>query len=166
MQRNKSIYHIQADHWQLMQEIEENDGEITPEIDQRLGLTKDQFEEKAVSYGYLMKHINDEAVILRNEIDRLQGILKAKNTLEAQLKERVTQAMQSMNIDKVSKDNLTLSFRKSDQLIVSEDAQLPSKYLTKKLSITPDKALLKADVKAGKKIKGVQLITKQNLQIK
>jgi len=163
---NKSIYHIQSEHLQLMQEIENNEGEITPEIDQRLGLTQEQFEDKAVSYGYLMKHINDESVIIQNEIERLQGILKAKNALEAQLKTRITEAMISMNIEKVTKNNLTLSLRKSEQLIIQDDAVVPSKYLSKKLVLTPDKTALKTDIKAGKKIKGISVITKQNLQIK
>lgn len=163
---NKSIYHIQSDHLELMREIENNDGEITPEINERLGLTKEHFEEKAVSYGYLMKSINDEVTILKSEIDRLTGILKAKESLEAQLKSRVVEAMVSMNIEKVSKNNLTLSLRKSDQLLISEDAMIPDKYLSKKLTITPDKTALKTDIKAGKKIKGVSIITKQNLQIK
>lgn len=163
---NKSIYHIQSEHLQLMQEIENNEGEITPEIDQRLGLTKEQFEEKAVSYGYLMKSINDDAVILKSEIERLTGILKAKESLESQLKSRVVDAMITMGLEKVSHNNLTLSLRKSEQLLIQDDAIVPAKYLSKKLTITPDKTALKTDIKAGKKIKGISVITKQNLQIK
>lgn len=162
----KSIYHIQNDHLQLMRVIEENEGEITPEIDDQLSLTKDEFEQKAVSYGYLMKHINDESVNIRNEIDRLNKILSAKDKLETELKKRVTDAMLNFGINKISLNNLTVSFRKSEVLVVEPETQIPSEYIKTKTTEYTDNAKMKADVKAGKVIPGVSILEKQNLQIK
>lgn len=162
----KSIYHIQNDHLQLMRVIEENEGEITPEIDEQLSLTKDEFEQKAVSYGYLMKHINNESINIKNEIDRLNKILYAKDKLETELKKRVTDAMLNFGINKISLNNLTLSFRKSEVLFVEPETQIPSEYIKTKTTELTDNAKMKADVKAGKVIPGVSILEKQNLQIK
>jgi len=163
---NKSIYNIQQAHLRLMQVIEDNEGEITPEVDSQLVLTGEEFEDKAVSYGYLMKHVNDQSLLIKNEIERLQAILKAKNNLEARLKQTLTDAMILMNIDKISKNNLTLSLSKSEQIVIDEDATIPNEYLTKKVVITPNKILMKAALSSGKSIKGVSIVIKKNLQTK
>jgi len=162
----KSIYHIQNDHLQLMRVIEENEGEITPEIDEKLSLTKDEFEQKAISYGYLMKHLNDESVNIKNEVDRLNKILSAKVKLETELKNRITDAMINFGINKISQNNLTLSFRKSEVLVIAPDTEIPYEYIKTKTVETTDNALMKSDVKAGKVIPGVTILEKQNLQIK
>lgn len=163
---NKSIYHIQSEHLQLMRVIEENEGEITPELNEQLELTKEQFEDKAVSYGYLMKHINDESVIIKNEIDRLNKILASKDKLETELKERLTDAMINFGIDKVSKNNLTLSFRKSEILVIDPETEIPTEYIKTSVTTSSDKVKMKSDVKAGKVIPGVSILEKKNLQIK
>jgi len=163
---NKSIYHIQNDHLQLMHLIETNEGEITPEIDSQLSLTKEQFEDKATSYGFLMKSLNDDVTIIKQEIDRLSKIVSAKNKLEDELKHRLVFAMETFGIDKVSKNNLTLSFRKSNQTIVSPEAEIPKKYITTEISETVNKTLLKSDIQHGIVIPGVEVKEINNLQIK
>ena len=56
------------------------------------------------------------------------------------------------------------SFRKSDELIMAEDAKIPVAFRKQKIEL--DKAGMKAAIKSGKKYKGFSLIEKQNLQIK
>lgn len=163
---NKSIYHIQSEHLQLMQQIEDNEGELTPELSAQLDLTKDEFETKAVSYGYLMKSINNDNVTIKCEIDRLSALLKSKERLEDELKFRLTGAMIRLGYEKVTKDNLTLSLRKSEVVYIDADAVIPKEFQSTKISVTPDKTALKSAIKGGRTIEGVRIIENQNLQIK
>lgn len=163
---NKSIYHIQSEHLQLMQQIEDNEGELTPELSAQLDLTKDEFETKAVSYGYLMKSINNDNVTIKCEIDRLSALLKSKERLEDELKFRLTEAMIRLGYEKVSKNNLTLSLRKSEVVSIDADAVISKEFQSTKISVTPDKTALKAAIKDGRTIEGVRIIENQNLQIK
>ena len=71
----KSMYQIRVEHLSLMQMIEENEGELTPEIEQALMLSSEDFNEKALSYGLVVKHFDDEASIVEKEIERLSKIL-------------------------------------------------------------------------------------------
>ena len=50
-QRLPSLYQISGDLLALLARIEENDGEITPDIEQALAITEEQFTVKAVDYG-------------------------------------------------------------------------------------------------------------------
>lgn len=161
-----NIYQINQEHLELMRLIEENEGEITPEINDALKLNEEDFENKAVSYGYLMKSINDDALIIKNEIERLGKKLSAKLKLEADLKERLVFAMQSFNVSKIDRNNLVLSFRKSKQTQISEDAIIPEKYIKIKTTESVDKTLLKKDIESGIEIQGVKIVEINNLQIK
>lgn len=68
----KSIFNIESEYLELMQEIEYAEGELTPELEERLTINKEDLEKKAVSYGYYIKTIDNDAVLVKTEIDRLQ----------------------------------------------------------------------------------------------
>ena len=74
----KNLYQIKEEHLDVMRQIEENDGEITPEIEQALALTNEDFENKAVSYGYVIKSFVDNQDLIKQEIDRLKSLLERK----------------------------------------------------------------------------------------
>ena len=67
--------------------------------------------------------------------------------------------------EKFETTKVRLSFRKSESLEISEGADIPAEYLKQK-DPDIDKVELKKAVKAGLVLDGVQLVEKQNLQIK
>lgn len=164
--RKKSIFNIQSDYIELMNQIEDNEGEITPEISEQLDITREQLEDKATSYCYLSKQIDVDNDQIDAEISRLQALKSYKAKIQAELKERVSEAMVRFGIDKIEKNNLKLSFRASKQLIIIEGAKIPKKFQIVKMNTVVDKAKLKAHIDSGKKLKGVSILEKKNLQIK
>ena len=76
----------------------------------------------------------------------------------------------------VDKDNLNkwkfetpkvkLSYRKSDSVEVSDINLLPKEYVKEKVELSADKTALKKALKDGKEIKGVEIVTKLNMQVK
>jgi hypothetical protein len=119
--QKRSMYDIRIEHLQIMQMIEDNEGEITEEIEQQLALTQDQFETKALSYGFVVKHFDDEASVISKEIKRLQDRLQKVNKAQEEFKERLSAAMQQFGVEKIETPTLKLSFRKSSSTEVSED---------------------------------------------
>jgi hypothetical protein len=116
----KSLYQIRIDHLTLIQEIEDNDGELDEEIEKQLALTNEEFEDKAVSYGLVVKHFDDEADIIAKEIQRLSTRLSAVNKRKELFKERLSEAMKQFGYEKIETPILKLSFRKSASTEVSE----------------------------------------------
>lgn len=111
--QTKSMYQIRGEHLGLLKLIEEAEGELTPEIEEQLMLTKDEFESKAVSYGFVVKSFEDVEEVLDKEIKRLQA-LKAKAGKRAEtFKNRLDIAMREFGFDKIQTETLTLSYRKS-----------------------------------------------------
>ena len=60
---------------------------------------------------------------------------------------------------------VAVSYRKSEAVEANVD-EIPAEYRKVKTIVEADKVQLKADIKAGKKIPGAELVTKQNIQIK
>ena len=76
----------------------------------------------------------------------------------------------------VDKDNLNkwkfetprvkLSYRKSDSVEVSDMNSLPKEYVKEKVELSAEKTALKKALKDGKEIKGAEIVTKLNMQVK
>jgi len=164
--KKKSIYNLQSEYIDLMNQIEDNEGELTPELSAQLDITKEQLEDKATSYCYLMKELSFDTAKIDAEISRLQALKSSKVKLQEQLEIRVSEAMKRFGIDNIDRNNLKLSFRASKQLIIAEGTKIPKQFQIVKMNTVVDKAKLKAHIESGKKVKGVSILEKKNLQIK
>ncbi|HWJ24935.1 MAG TPA: siphovirus Gp157 family protein, partial [Flavisolibacter sp.] len=119
--QTKSMYQIRGEHLGLLKLIEEAEGELTPEIEQAMILTAEEFEQKAISYGFVVKSFEDAEEVIENEIKRLQA-LKAKAGKRAErFKETLDKAMKEFGFEKIQTETLTLSYRKSKPVELDED---------------------------------------------
>lgn len=184
--QTKSMYNIRAEHLGLIKEIEEADGELTPEMEQALALTEEEFEDKAISYGFVVKTFEDAEEIIANEIKRLT-VLKQKAAKRAEtFKARLDEAMRQFGVEKITAPTLSLSYRKSRPIELTEGFE--DSFLEHVLiEITPREGApenianlieyfdVKASVskkrigdalKEGAIISGASAVEKKNLQIR
>lgn len=162
----KTIYNIKNDYLVLMAEIEANEGELTPENEVALTINREQLEEKAVNYGYVMRQYDFEVDQIKAEIDRLSKLMSAKTKIQQNLKDRISEAMLTFGVIKIQQNNLALSFRRSEALVIDEGAFVPPEYIHTKEVETVDKKALKEAIKEGKEFTGIFIHENQNLQIK
>lgn len=163
----KSMYQIRVDHLSLMQMIEDADGELTEEIEQALNLTQDEFNEKALSYGLVVKHFDDEAEIINKEILRLSDKLKQAQKRKELFMQRLGEAMLQFGVEKIETPTLKLSFRKSESIEIEDESLIPE-FVKEEVPATwkISKTKIKAAIKEGQTIPGASLVVNQNLQIK
>ncbi len=164
--KKQSLYDIRAEHLALLDEIEQNEGELTPDLEQALSLTNEQFQEKAVSYGFVIKHFNNDLDILSAEIIRLGKLQDEAMKRRELFKQRLSDAMQAFGFEKITTPLLTLSFRKSESVRILSENDVPPEFKPMKWTCAPDKAAIKEAIKSGHDVPGAQLVVKQNLQIK
>lgn len=160
----KTLYEIGKEQLAVIADIEMNEGEITEEIQQRINFLAENFEEKAVAYGFVIKKFDDDVTLIDNEIKRLQGLKKKALKVRDYLDARISTAMHEFGFEKVQSPTLTLSFRKSQAVEVFNEALLPQKYFN--YAPTVDKTAIKTALKEGVDVQGARLITNENLQIK
>lgn len=182
----KSMYHIRAEHLGLLKEIEEAEGELTPEIEQGLALTEEEFEDKAVSYGFVVKSFEDVEEVLDKEIKRLTELKKKAAKRAETFKARLDEAMKQFGIEKIQTETLTLSYRKSKPVELADDFEekflanvsieiKPKEGAPKEISnlieyfdfkTAVSKTRIGDALKIGATIPGAKVVEKKNLQIK
>lgn len=184
--QTNSLYQIRGEHLGLLKQIEEAEGELTPEIEQALVLNAEEFEDKAISYGYVVKMHEDVEELIDKEIKRLIA-LKQKAAKRAEtFKNRIDEAMREFGFEKIITPALTLSYRKSKPVELADDFEdnflsnvsveikpkegAPAEivhlieYFDVKASVS--KKRIGDALKAGAEIDGAKAVEKKNLQIK
>lgn len=73
-----NIYELSQELIQLFDYIEDNDGEITPEIEEKLTIAEDNLKDKIKSYSQIVKILQADILAIKTEKDRLNDLQKRK----------------------------------------------------------------------------------------
>lgn len=161
----QSLYHISADHLALMDKIESTEGILTPEIEQALSLTLKDFEDKAVSYGYVIKKVEDEIEAIDKEMARLKTLKQKREKQAFLFRSRLTDAMGQFGYSEIKHALLKLWFRKSNPVEIFNEHEIPEEYMIRKTTIDFNKPKIAQAIKEGKAVPGARVLEKKNLQI-
>lgn len=149
--------------YEINQEImscwDEETGEILDV--QRFDALQLALEDKLEGIGCYIKNLEAEAAALKAEEQAFAARRKRAENKAASLKNYLSGYLQGCPFETL---RVKVSFRKSESLDISESAVIPEEYL--KYSVDVNKADLKAAVKAGLELDGVQLVQRNNIQIK
>ena len=146
----------------IMNCIDPESGEVLDE--QALEELQMEKNEKIENVGLWIKNLIALDDAIENEIKALEDRLKPINNKIESLK---TFMQIALNGENFQTGKIAISWRKSESISVSEDAHIPDMYLTVVPElIKPNKTLLKKAIKDGIEIDGVELVAKNNMQIK
>ena len=192
-QLNKSLYELELEFYELMLLIEDNEGEITEEVEKKLAINIEELEYKVKGYSFFINKMKAEKIAISEEIQRLRKLADSKDKFIDRLKRSLVNATKLYGtIGKsgnhvLELDTIRLYTRKSSSIEV-EDGFTNSDYIKYGLKdfvskeefieivkvlekevesvLKIDKQLIKADLKAGVEIEGVKTIVKENIIIK
>jgi len=163
---NIKLYQIEQEYMLLADEIINNEGELTPELEQRLTINQDQLEAKGKGYGYIIRDIEAEIDAIDIEIKRLTAMKKSRNNAVDRLKTTLSDAMQLYSITELKTPTLKINFRKSESVEVADLNLLESEYKKVVTTESADKTAIKEAIKNGIQVTGAVLKQNLNLQIK
>ena len=161
-----NLFNIQNEYLLLVNQIIENGGEVTPQQELNLQITRDQLQDKGTNYAFVIKKLDAECDIIDAEIKRLSELKKVRQNACERLKANISNAMQIFEVDKIESPLIKLSFRKSQSVNVADVNSLPAEFKTIKVTESADKMKIKQALLNGEKIEGCEIINSQNLQIK
>lgn len=161
-----NIFNIQNEYKELINQLIDNGGELTPELELSLQINKDQLSSKSENYGYVIKQLDCEIDIIDNEIKRLQQLKKVRQNSIGRLKANIEMAMNTYEIDEINTPLIKINFRKSESVEVEDINELPQMFKIIKVTEDVNKIAIKEALKSGENIKGCYLKTNKNLQIK
>jgi archaellum component FlaG (FlaF/FlaG flagellin family) len=162
-----SLYTIEAEYLQIAEELQNNGGELTEELELALTINKDQLQVKSAGYAFVIKETESEILTIDNEIDRLNKMKSVRNNAIERLKNAVKSAMELYGVEKIESNTIKIILAKSPaSVVIDDESKIPAKYKKKEVKISLLKKEIGNDLKAGLKVKGASLETeKKNLRI-
>jgi hypothetical protein len=161
-----SLYQIDTALQSALDTLSDNGGILTPELEAILALDGEQWAAKAQSYMHVITQLEADAEACAKEIARLKAS-EARSTKQAEaLRDRLRDSLLARGGDPVAVGTWRLSLRKSEAVEVADDAVLSNGYTVTKTTVQPDKAAIKAAIKAGAIIEGAAIVTRYSLQVK
>jgi hypothetical protein len=151
----KTLLNIRQEYTQILQEIEHNEGELTPEIEQALAINAQEISEKSLAYVEFMGNLNAQNNRIEEEIRRLQ-MLKRKNTqLLEFLQKGLVQAVNEFGT--IRTGTYTIGVRQSDECVIEDTDRIPEKFKTVKMEVQVDKMAVKKAIKSGEQVPGAHV---------
>lgn len=122
-----SIFNIQQDLYSIFDSIEENEGEITPELEEVLTIKREEFSTKIQGYVAFIKQLELDNKGIKEEIARLKDLQKSKEKTIDNLKKIMAMAIDAFGDTNKSGTKFLdygtgkVSIRKSDSIEVDEE---------------------------------------------
>lgn len=159
----RKLFDINEDIRRALEELEvDEDGVVVSGDLERISALKLEREEKLEAVALYWKELNVEAEALKKEsevlLERARVALKQADGLKMYL-------LSNLNGEPFKTLRTAITYRKSEAVVIDEKL-LPKKYFVKKITEAPDKKTIKELLKEGKTIKGAELETRSNIQIK
>lgn len=140
----------------LEERLEENGGELTPELEAMWDDTKETLMRKADGYNTLICKTEAYSENIAREIKRLQALKKTADNTAERLRKHVKETMERFNVDRIEGAFCKMWLTRRKRTVIDEDAllrpyakrieafekKLPP-YMTVKIGI--DKTKLKSD---------------------
>ena len=119
--------------------------------------------EKLESVALWIKNLQSDAVAYKAEKEAFAAREKAALNKVESLKRYITHALDGQ---KFSTAKCAVSFRRSEQVDVVNEANIPKEYIVETVTTKPDKKAIKEAIKAGQEVSGCRLIENLSAQIK
>lgn len=158
-----SLYTISIEQKKINAMLEESGGELTPEIEDALTISRDNLLSKSENYAQTILAYKALEQAADGEIKRIQAIKRTAKNVQERLKERLLTAMDVFEIDKIEAGLYKLSMRKSEAVEVEDIEKIPAKFIVIERKV--DKTLLKDALKEGG-VEGAKLTKNKSLIIK
>jgi chromosome segregation ATPase len=160
-----SLFNTVARRNMLLAQIEECDGELTPELEEQLTISDDRLQESALFLLGLRETAQTNIVGAKAEMERLKAFIgtnqKAIDRIENELKAA------AIRLGTINAGTYRITTKKSQGVVVLDENLLMAAYMrTIPATSKPDLKLIGEALKAGKDVEGAVLETRQNLNVK
>lgn len=127
-----------------------------------------QFEVKAQSVIAYIKNQEITEKMLEGHIRQMTGKLKAAKARNQSLKDYLARNMQAAGITEIKADDGTFkaSFRKSEAVVILDEAQIPAEFMREAVKTEPDKTAIRKAIESGRQVAGAKIEGRKNLQIR
>lgn len=158
----KNLFNIDADLFALYNEIENNGGEMTPELEAQLEISEAERTTKGEGYVHVIRQLKSKSELIKAEIKRLQEIAKHYENSAEKLSDRLLQSV--INHGAIKTDFVSISTRKSKSVSITDEAVIPAEFL--RVKTEPNKTAIKEAIESGMEVEGALIVENYSLNIR
>lgn len=158
-----NLYEIKGEQLSILREVQEADGELSPELEARLMGIDAALDDKLEACCIVVK--NMEAIIEahKNEAKRL----KEKQVIFENNKNRLENWIAgAVGPEGWKRGVHSLGWRKSKSVEIIDNESVPLEFATVETTYTPIKSEIKKLLESGVQVTWARLVEKQNLQVR
>lgn len=157
-----TLFKIDRELWETMQKaVDPETGEFNENFFELIDSLEKAREDKVEGIALRLKNARAEAEAIKAE----KLVLASRQaTAEANVKRLEDYLAYALQGEKFATARVAVSYRKSEQVVIGEDAVIPEAYTN--IKVTPNKTAIKARLKAGETIPGCEVVSVNNLQVK
>lgn len=160
------IFKIAQEFLDLLNEIEELEGELTPELEERLKINEANMAKKMEGYCKLILWYDTQILAAKEETERLRKLIRRAERSQGWLKGAMIDVMAGLDKPKVSAGTFTVGTRKSTAVNIIDESAIPARYASEVVTVKIDKTAIKDAIKNGEEVPGAQLAERRLLTIK
>lgn len=122
-----NIWQIQQELLDIFNELEENGGELTPELEDKLNITQSEFKNKIENYLYVIKQTESDINACDAEAKRLTALKKSKQNTVDRIKSVIAKAIEQFGDENkngnrfIDLGTAKITVRTSNKVIVNDD---------------------------------------------
>jgi hypothetical protein len=159
-----TIFEIGNEYQNIIALIEQNNGEMSDDLHEAYINSRDELNNKAKAYIYVIRNKENLISNIDAEIDRLKEMKKCTENEIDRIKNFLSMAVDTFGNFETGLHKISNRISKSVE--ITNIDELPKEYLKEKIEISADKTAIKKAIESGINISGALLVTKSNLQIK
>ena len=161
-----NLYELQQEQLELNALLEENGGELTPEIEERLMIHDCDVQQKMESYCKAIKCYENDIAAFKSEIERLKARKESAEKAIERMKDAMTNAMETFGLKKLEAGTFKIGTRKSQSVEILDEDAISSEYKREKITYSVDKVAIKNAIESGVEVEGAKLNENTNITIK
>jgi len=142
----------------IQAELARSGGELTPELEEELNQVKDALGRKVDGYAAVIERLGPEEEYWRKRAARCEKTAAGIAEFKERLKDRVRAAMLSMQVKRIEGRESRFVLSPGRPMLLFSEKAIPKEYFIRTEDWIADKEKIRADLEAGKEVKGAKLL--------
>jgi hypothetical protein len=154
----KTLIDLTNDLKAILREVEDNGGEITAEIEEKLNSLNLSVSQKIDAYYIVNQHLEARSEFFKRLEDQAKKARKSIETHQDSLKSRITKSMLELGQKELSGDSVRYVMTPcKPKLVIDDESKLPGEYTMVVTTTEPDKEKIKQTLELFGDVPGARL---------
>lgn len=139
MKTKISIFDLEREYLDIMRELEENEGELTEELEERLAVNINDFKDKAESYRIIINKFNSDIELAKTTIRNYNNLVTNREKIIQKLEENLKGVISHVGEKRVSTatgntsykfqgEGFSITSSPSDSIIIEDENKIDDKF--------------------------------------